>query len=127
MTKIENNIYTIAQPEDLKVIRVIINQFEYFDGYYGRLSKIKLELKYKEFTTLKDDFKAFYDTTELQLGRFSVKELSSLKRSLIMLRERYLLQAINTNNLYFNFLNDSISNLDKWVEEVINVIVQEIR
>ena len=126
MTTIEKGITTTAQLEDLKLIKATIVGFEYYDGYYGNMCKIKLELKYKEFTTLADDLNMFYNKTEAQLGIFSVKEVASLKRSLIMLRERYLLNVDNKNQVYLNFLNDSISNFDKWIDEVINVIVNEI-
>lgn len=127
MTTLENNNKIVAQPHDLQLIQVIIRQFEYYDCYYGNLCKMKLELKYKEYSTLREDFRQFYETTELSKGVFSIKELSSLKRSLIMLRDRYELLGFNANQVYFSFLNDSIANLDKWINEVINVIVEEIR
>jgi hypothetical protein len=126
MTTIEKGITTTAQLEDLKLVKATIVGFEYYDGYYGRLCKIKLELKYKEFTTLADDLNMFYNKTEAQLGKFSVKEIASLKRSLIMLRERYLLNVDNKNQVYLNFLNDSISNFDKWIDEVIEAICENI-
>jgi hypothetical protein len=126
MTTIEKGITSTAQLEDLKLVKATIVGFEYHDSYYGKLCKVKLELKYKEFTTLADDLNMFYNKTEAQLGIFSVKEVASLKRSLIMLRERYLLNVDNKNQVYLNFLNDSISNFDKWLDEIINVIVDEI-
>ena len=126
MTTIEKGITTTAQFEDLKLIKATIVGFEYHDSYYGKLCKIKLELKYKEFTTLADDLNMFYNKTEAQLGKFSVKEVASLKRSLIILRERYLLNVYNKNQIYLNFLNDSISNFDKWIDEVIEAICENI-
>ena len=126
MTTIEKGITTTAQLEDLKLIKATIVGFEYYDNYYGKLCKIKLELKYKEFTTLADDLLMFYNKTEAQLGKFSIKEVASLKRSLIMLRERYLLNVDNKFPEYLNFLNNSINNMDKWIDEVINAIVESI-
>jgi len=126
MTTIEKGITITAQLEDLKLVKATIVGFEYYDGYYGNMCKIKLELKYKEFTTLANDLNMFYNKTEAQLGKFSVKEVASLKRSLIMLRERYLLNVDNKFPEYLSFLNDSISNFDKWIDEVIDAICEHI-
>ena len=126
MTTIEKGITSTAQLEDLKLVKAIIVGFEYYDCYYGKLCKIKLELKYKEFSTLADDLNMFYNKTEAQLGKFSIREVASLKRSLIMLRERYLLNVDDKNQVCLNFLNNSINNLDKWIDEVINAIVESI-
>jgi len=126
MTTIEKGITSTAQLEDLKLVKATIVGFEYHDSYYGKLCKVKLELKYKEFTTLADDLNMFYNKTEAQLGIFSVKEVASLKRSLIMLRERYLLNVDNKFPEYLSFLNDSISNFDKWIDEVIDAICEHI-
>ena len=126
MTTIEKGITSTAQLEDLKLVKATIVGFEYYDGYYGKLCKIKLELKYKEFTTLADDLNMFYNKTESQLGKFSIREVASLKRSLIMLRERYLLNVDNKFPEYLSFLNNSINNMDKWIDEVINAIIESI-
>ena len=127
MTTIEKGMYTVAQPEDLKVIEVIISGFENWDGYFGKMCKLKLGLKYKEFTTLKQDLISFHEVTQCSLGKFSINELSSLKRSLIILR----IHIYNSNplspRLLLNFLDESINSLDSWVNEVINAIVCEIR
>ena len=126
MTTLEKNLTTVAEPQDLEMIRVIIKGFEYYDCYYGNMCKLKLELKYREYSTLKEDMKCFLDTTELQLGKYSIKELGSLKRSLMMLKDRYEVTGCNLNSIYINFLNDSILNLDQWINEVIDVIVSQI-
>jgi len=127
MTTIEKGMYTVAQPEDLKVIEVIISGFENWDGYFGKMCKLKLGLKYKEFTTLKHDLISFHEVTQFSLGKFSINELSSLKRSLIILRSHIYNSNPLSSRLLLNFLDESINSLDSWVNEVINAIVCEIR
>lgn len=123
---IETSMKTIAQPEDLKVVEVIISGFNYWDGYFGKMCKLKLGLKYKEFTTLEDDLKFFMKNCSISVGYFSIKDLASLKRSLMMLRSRYQTNCSVSDLFFINFLNDSINNIDKWVNEVIDAIVCEI-
>jgi len=124
-TTIESKMVTTATSEDLKMVQGIIYLFDYYDGYFENMCKMKLGLNYKEYSTLKDDFKAFYEVTQIQLGRFSIKEVDSLKKSLIMLQSRTSYLGYNSNPMFLNFLEDSIINIDKWIDEVIEVICSD--
>lgn len=126
MRTIEKSIKTNATPEDLKVIELIISKMSLFDGHYGEFSKLHAELKYKEFSTLSDDFKSFHRQIVLNAGKYSILELASLKRSLILLRQRNIPVNDLFNTWFIYFLNDSISTLDKWLNEILEQIIEDV-
>lgn len=123
---LEKSIKTTATPEDLKVIEVIISLMTMYESYYGTFTRLHAEFKYKEYSTLKDDLKCFKREILLNAGKYSVMELASLKRSLILLKDRSIKANINHDDMFFNFLNESILNLDKWLNEVIEVMIQDV-
>lgn len=123
---LESSIKTTATPEDLKVIDLIISKMSLLDGYYGEFTKVHAELKYKEFSTLSDDYKSFHREIVLNSGKYSVMELASLKRSLIMLRDKNKLNATMPGIWFQNFLNESILTLDTWLNEILKQIIEEV-
>ena len=126
METLENNLVTFASPEDLKVIEVIICEFRLYDAYYGHFAKYKLGLNYNEYSTLRDDFKYFYQQATINLGKFSIKELNSLKKSLILIRNENKSITTPAHVQFLNFLDDAILNLDTWVESIIDEIVSSV-
>ena len=126
MTAIEKGIYVESIPEDLKVINLIVSRLSLFDGYYGEFTRLHTELKYKEFTTLSDDFKGFHRQIVHDSGKYSVMELASLKRSLILLRDRNNTIDSLWAVWFQNFLNESIHSLDKWLNEILEQIIEDV-
>lgn len=124
---LEQSITTEARPEDLKVIEVIISKMTLFEGYYGEFTRLHVELQYKEFSTLSDDFKGFYRQIVINAGKFSISELASLKRSFVMLRDRNIIINELSNIWYMNFLNESIFTLEKWLNEILEQITEAER
>ena len=122
---LQQSITTNATAEDLKVIQFIISKMSQFDGYYGEFTRFHTELQYKEFSTLSEDFKSFHREIVINSGKYSIMELSSLKRSLQMLRNR----NIDTNTLenvwFINFLDESIQTLDRWLNEILEQIIED--
>jgi hypothetical protein len=126
MTTLEKSTVTVATPEDLKVIQVIVCKMDMFDGYYGKYCKYKMGLIYKEYSTLRDDFKCLESSIVINRGKYSIREIGSLKRSLQLIRDRYVNAVHKPNDMFTNFLDDSILNLDKWINEIIEQIVSSI-
>ena len=121
---LEQSITTTATPEDLQVIDVIISRMSLYDGYYGEFTRLHTELKYKEFSTLSGDFKIFHRQIILNSGKYSVQELASLKRS-IMILQGHIIPVNDLFNIWFmNFLNDAVLTLDKWLNEILEQIKQ---
>jgi len=123
---LEQTITTTATPEDLKVIEVIISRMTMFDSYYGKFTKLHTELQYREFTTLKDDFKHFQKEVILNTGKYSIKELASLKRSMMLLKSRLYFLNSGVEQEYFNFLEDTCLNLDEWLSSILEQITADI-
>ena len=121
---LEQSITTTATPDDLKVIELIISKMSLYEGDYGEFTRLHAELKFGEYSTLSDDLKCFHRQIIFNAGKYSVSELASLKRSLLMLRGR----IISTNDLYniwfVNFLNESILTLENWLDDILEQIKQ---
>jgi len=126
MQTIEKQMVTVATPEDIAVVGVIISHFHLFESHYGKFHKFRMGLNYKEFSTLQSDFESFYSDMTIHLGKFSVKELNSLKKSLMLLKENNQITDTALQVEFLNFLNDAITNLDAWVKAVINEIVKKV-
>lgn len=124
---LENSVKTKATPEDLKVVQVIIHQFTMFDSYYGKFTRLHAELRYKEYSTLRNDFKCFLSHIVFDGGVFSIRELVSLKRSIGMLRDRMFYFSDFNNQEFFNFLEETFDNLENWTNEVLEAITSDER
>jgi hypothetical protein len=123
---LEDTMTTTATPEDLKVIEVIISRMTMFDSYYGTLTMLHSELQYREYTTLKDDFRHFQREIILNTGKYSIKELTSLKRSMMLLKSRLYFLNSGVEQEYFNFLENTCLSLDEWLASILEQITANV-
>ena len=112
-----------ADDYDRFVFAFIVNRFDYFDGYYGHFFSIQPELRYKEFTTLKDDLKQ-YHTEVISIHKdVDVKQIQSLKRSCELLKGKINVSKSVRRSEFTMFLDYCIQNLDSMVDKFIDEIL----
>lgn len=115
-----------ADDEDKFAFDFIVHRFEYYDCYYGNFVKLVPELQFKEFTTLKDDFKGYYSEVILINKNIDVKFIQSLKRSCELLKGRLHSYQSKPRRELINFLDYCIQNLDSMVDKFIDEILSRL-
>jgi hypothetical protein len=115
---LETGLKTETTADDLRLIKLTLMKFIQWNGYYGQLCKYQIILSSKEYTTLEDDLVLFYKELTIELGEYNIKELTSLNRSIKLLRNRIKPIETQLNNQFINFLDNTILNFDRWIKEI---------
>jgi len=104
----------------------IVNRFEYYYCNYGNFFSIQPELRYKEFTTLKDDLRQ-YHTEVISVNKdVDVKQIQSLKRYCELLRGKIDVHKSVSRTELTMFLDYCIQNLDSMVDKFISEILSRL-
>ena len=119
-------VHLKADETDRFVFDFIVNRFEFYDGYYGHFFSIQPEIQYKEFTTLKDDFKAFQTGTVLVGKDIDVKMIQSFKRSCELLKGKINSYKSTPRKDLIMFLDYCIQNLDSMIDKFIDEILASL-
>jgi hypothetical protein len=122
MTTLEKSMVSQATPADLKMVKAILYQMKYQDSYYGQFTKYSLTLDYKEYQTLKNDLDDFSSKLVLLHFQVSISEIHSLLKSFIMLKDRYKSNISCPFPAFENFLNSSIAELTKFINQLVEPI-----
>lgn len=127
MEKVElKKVELKATDYDKYVFDFIINRFNFYDNYYGNFTQILPELTYKEFTTLKDDFIEFKESS-LCIGKnIDVKTVQSFKRSCQLMKGKIDNGHSKSRKEFVIFLEYCIQNLDTMVDRLIDEILAQL-
>jgi hypothetical protein len=121
-----SRVHLQADEKDRLVFDFIVHRFEFYDCYYGHFFSIQPEIQYKEFTTLKADFKQYHSDVILVCKDVDVKFIQSLKRSCELLRNKlYSYRSAPRKDLIM-FLEYCIINLDVMIDKFIDEILASL-
>lgn len=121
-----NRIKLKADDYDRFVFEFIINRFDFFDGYYGHFIQYQPELKFEEFTTLRDDLKAYHSEVIYTRKDVSIKQIQSFKRSCELLRGKICKYHNQPRKDFIQFLDFCILNLDSMIDKFIDEILSRL-
>lgn len=121
-----NKVVLKSDDYDRFVFDFIVNRFEYYDCYFGNFVKYQPELQFKEFTTLKDDLKAYHSEVVLMCKDVNVKQIQSFKRSCELLRGKITMHQSLPRKQFVMFLDFCIQNLDVMIDKFIDEILARL-
>jgi len=122
-----NKVVLKADDYDQFVFDFIVNRFNYYDCYYGNFVQIQPELKWREFTTLKDDLKAYLSEVICVSKNVDVRQIQSFKRSCEMLKGKIAMRKSNQRKEFIMFLDFCIENLDSMIDKFIDEILASLK
>jgi len=117
---IERILVSTLNEEDLKVLNEILKGIIYYQMYYERLTWFKSSLDMKEYSTLKLDFRDFYNEVINDGNRVAIYKILSFMKSLKLIFKNSTDKVSKVDEMFTAFLIDSIIALALILGDLIN-------